>query len=105
MILQKYIAQSGYCSRRKAEELIKAGKVKINGQIAEAGMEFNDGDEVVICGKKIILKTEEKIYIILNKPRGYTCTKRKFEGEKNVFDLIKTDLFDVEGLEYCRPVG
>ncbi len=87
MLLQKYIAQSGYCSRRKAEELIKQGRVTLNGKIAKIGDKVNKGDQVIIQGKKIKLP-KEQIYIILNKPKGYVCTSRKFKKEKNVFDLL-----------------
>lgn len=89
IILQKYIAQSGLCSRRQAEELIRRGQVTVNGAKAELGMKADEGDEVRVRGKRIIL-AKKKIYIILNKPKGYTCTNRKFPGEKNVFELFKT---------------
>jgi pseudouridine synthase len=88
LVLQKFIAESGLCSRRKAEELIRAGKVMVNNKPAELGMKVGENDEVLVYGKKITL-ANEKIYIILNKPKGYTCTSRKFEGEKNVFEIVK----------------
>jgi pseudouridine synthase len=87
IVLQKFIAESGYGSRRKAEELIRQGKVKINGRIAELGERADENDEVMIGGKKIDL-ANKKIYIKLNKPKDYVCTSRKFKGEKNVFDLL-----------------
>lgn len=87
MILQKYISQSGYCSRREAEELIRAGRVKVNGKVAELGQAFVEGDRVLI-GNEVIGSAPEKIFILLNKPRGYTCTTAKFEGERNVFEII-----------------
>ena len=87
IVLQKFIAESGYCSRRQAEELIRLGKVLVNGELAELGMKVDDKDEVKVRGKRVAIN-KEKIYIILNKPKNYTCTNRKFEGEKNVFDLI-----------------
>ncbi len=89
IVLQKFIAQSGLCSRRNAEEMIRSGKVTVNNQPAELGMKADESDDVRINGEKIILH-EEKIYIVLNKPKGYTCTSRKFEGEKNVFELVKS---------------
>ena len=100
MVLQKYIADSGYCSRRKAEELIKKKKVKVNSEIASPGKKVIESDEVKI-DNKIIKTIKEKIYIILNKPAGYTCTNRKFKDEKNVFDLIniKERLFVVGRLD------
>jgi len=87
IILQKFIAESGYCSRRRAEELIKQGEVFVNGEVAEPGMKADDKDEIKIFGK-IIGLPEEKIYIKINKPAGYTCTARRFPGEKYIFDLI-----------------
>jgi 23S rRNA pseudouridine2605 synthase len=87
--LQKFIAQSGYCSRRQAEELIRLKKVLVNDELAELGMKVDEDDEVKVNGQKLTL-SKEKIYIILNKPKGYTCTNRKFTGEKNVFELLKT---------------
>jgi len=87
IVLQKFIADSGYCSRRKAEDLIRNGEVRVNGKVAALGGRVDDGDEVLVEGK--IIKTEsEKYYIVLNKPVGYTCTNRKFKDEKNVFDLV-----------------
>ena len=87
MRVQKFIARSGFCSRRKAEEFIKQGKVFINEKPVKLGDSAQDGDSIIICGRKIRL-VEKKIYVILNKPVGYTCTNRKFSGEKNIFDLV-----------------
>lgn len=88
--LQKFIADSGACSRRKAEELIKLGAVTVNGKPAELGMfvEAQNSDEVKIFNKKIEL-AKKKIYIKLNKPVDYACTNTKVKGEKNVFDLVR----------------
>lgn len=86
-VLQKFIADTGYCSRRKAEELIRAGRVRLGGDIAELGMQAAVGDLIEIDGKKIDLP-KEKIYIIFNKPVGVTCTNRKFKNEKNVFAFL-----------------
>lgn len=88
IVLQKFIADSGFCSRRQAEDLIRCGKVFVNDKKAELGMKASEEDEVEIDKRKISL-VEEKIYIKLNKPIGYTCTNRKFANEKNVFDLVK----------------
>jgi len=89
MILQKAISQSGYCSRRQADSLIRQGAVKVNGQRAIIGQEADpDKDSIMIAGRKIEIPSQ-KIYIKLNKPSGYVCTNRKFKGEKNIFSLIK----------------
>jgi len=92
MILQKIIALSGYCSRRKAEELIKTGAVKINGRVALIGEQADlEKDKITIKGK-LIADSEQKVYLKLNKPLNYTCTNRKFPDEKNIFELINLPL-------------
>ncbi len=90
IVLQKFIAESGHCSRRNAEELIRQGRVFVNGERAELGMKVDETDEVKV-NKTRVASAAKKVYIILNKPKGYTCTNRQFEGEKNVFDLIGID--------------
>jgi pseudouridine synthase len=88
MVLQKAIAESGYSSRRKAEEIIRGGHVKINGREALIGdLADPEKDKITISGR-LISKPEEKVYIMLNKPLGYTCTNRRFTGEQNIFELV-----------------
>ncbi|PKL72228.1 rRNA pseudouridine synthase [Candidatus Kuenenbacteria bacterium HGW-Kuenenbacteria-1] len=87
MILRKFIASSGFCSRRKAKELIKTGIVRVNGQKVESSQTIEQGDIVEIGNEKLELP-KEKIYIKLNKPIGYVCTNRKFKKEKNIFELL-----------------
>ena len=88
--LQKVIANSGYCSRRKAEELIKEGKVTINGEVVtELGIKISSKDAIEIDG--IPLKKEEKEYILLYKPRGVVTTTSDDKKRKTVIDLITTD--------------
>jgi pseudouridine synthase len=88
MILQKAIAASGYCSRRKADELIRAGFVRVNGEMATIGDQADpEKDNITIKGKGLP-GPEKKIYIKLNKPLGYTCTNKSFKDEKNIFDLV-----------------
>lgn len=99
--LQKVIANSGYCSRRKAEELISAGKVRVNSQvISELGFKVDGNDEIMI-GNKVISR-EEKEYILLNKPRGVVTTTSDEKNRKTVIDLIDTDkrLYPVGRLDY-----
>jgi len=88
MILQKAIASSGYCSRRKAEELIRGEQVNINGQLAFIGDQTDPEIDQITINGRLISRPEKKIYIMLNKPLDYTCTNRKFKNEKNIFDLI-----------------
>jgi 23S rRNA pseudouridine2605 synthase len=96
--LQKFIADSGYCSRRKAESLIIEGKVKVNKEVFRMGTKVDEKDQVTIKNRTI--KPQKKsIYILLNKPKGYVCTNN--ENEKNVFSLvdIKERLFVVGRLD------
>jgi len=101
IVLQKAIALSGFCSRRKAEVLIENNEIKINGQIAQKGDRVDlKKDKIEIRGKKLSSQPEA-IYLMLNKPRGYTCTNRRFPNEKNIFDLLpnKERLFAVGRLD------
>ncbi|OEF25034.1 23S rRNA pseudouridine(2604) synthase RluF [Vibrio rumoiensis] len=84
--LNKFISDSGFCSRRAADKLIDEGRVTINGQIPEMGTKVMPGDEVLVDHKPIRDK-EKPIYIALNKPTGITCTtERHVEG--NIVDFI-----------------
>lgn len=99
--LQKVIANSGYCSRRKAEELICNGEVKVNGKIVtELGTCVDKSDAITVSGKS--LTYEQKEYILLNKPRGVITSTNDEKGRKTVLDLIDTDkrLYPVGRLDY-----
>jgi len=89
IVIQKIIADSGHCSRRQAEALIKKGVVTVNGERATLGDRANPERDEVKVRDKVLSAITEKIYIRLNKPLDYTCTNRKFPGEKNIFDLVK----------------
>lgn len=100
--LQKVIAQTGYCSRRKAEELIEAGKVEVNGKvIREMGVKVSYDDDITIDGNAINVK-EEKVYFLLNKPRGIITSTSDDKKRKTVIDLIETDkrIYPVGRLDY-----
>lgn len=86
MRLNQYIACSGYCSRRQAERLITAEKVLVNGQIAPHVYFVKESDQVEIDGHKLI-HTSHKVYIILNKPRGITCTASPLIAD-NIIDFV-----------------
>jgi len=87
--LQKYLAHCGVASRRKAEELIKDGKVKVNGKtVTEMGIIVDRHDRVEIDGKRVSLE-KDKVYIMMHKPRGYVTTVSDPEGRKTVVSLLK----------------
>lgn len=99
--LQKVIAQAGIASRRKAEELIKDGKVKVNGEvITELGTKVSESDKVEVNNKPIEKETKE--YYLLNKPRGVITTTNDEHGRKTVTDLIETSarIYPVGRLDY-----
>lgn len=87
--LQKIISARGITSRRKAEELIEKGRVTVNGELAFLGDKADaDADEIAIDGKPIT-ESGDKIYIMLNKPRGYVTTAKDERGRKTVMELVK----------------
>lgn len=97
--LQKYLANNGIASRRKCEEFIKLGEVKVNGKVVtELGTKINtEKDIVTFKGKKVEIQ-KEKIYILLNKPIGYVTTVKEQFSRDKVTDLIKIN-------ERLVPVG
>ena len=99
--LQKFIAASGLCSRRKAEELIKMGKVEIDGEVVtELGVKVSGKESIVVDGE--LLRREEKEYYLLNKPREVITSCSDDKNRKTVVDLIETDsrIYPVGRLDY-----
>ena len=99
--LQKIIAHSGYTSRRKAEDLIVAGKVTVNGVVVkELGTRVKRSDDIIVEGN--ILSIEEKVYFVLYKPEGYISSTDDEKGRKTVIDLVATDkrIYPVGRLDY-----
>ncbi len=87
--LQKHLAECGIASRRKAEELIEMGKVKVNGHIATIGLKVDPKrDKITVRGKTVVANTT-KMYIMLHKPRGFVTTVSDEKGRKCVTDLVK----------------
>lgn len=99
--IQKVLADQGICSRREAERLIAAGKVKVNGHPVGVGDKMDpDYDKVSIDGKNVrIVRKRQYTYIMLHKPRGYLTTRSDDRGRKTVMDLVA----DVPAM--LRPVG
>ncbi len=87
--LQKFISQCGIASRRKAEELILQGSVKINGKTAVLGDKVNPSDKVFVKGKRIVMPKASYRYIMLNKPRGFITTMSDERGRKCVAELVQ----------------
>jgi 23S rRNA pseudouridine2605 synthase len=89
MPLNKFIAHSGVCGRREAAELVKGGKVVVNGdKIFEPGFKVAPTDKVLVKGKQVYLQ-KNAVYILLNKPKDYITTANDPEGRKTVLDIIK----------------
>lgn len=100
--LQKIISASGLMSRRAAEELIAAGKVSVNGVTAALGDKAEAGIDRILMDGKVLPSAGEKLYIMLNKPRGYVTTLSDEMGRKNVSELVKelgTRLYPVGRLD------
>lgn len=99
--LQKVIANSGYCSRRKAEDEILKGNVQVNGKIIkEMGYKVSVNDIIIVNGIK--LEKSDNVYILLNKPRGVITSVCDDKNRKTVVDLIETDkrVYPVGRLDY-----
>ncbi|CCJ33315.1 pseudouridine synthase [Caloramator australicus] len=100
--IQKYIARCGVTSRRGAEELIKQGKVKVNGELIKDIILVDPERDIVEVNGKIIKPEERKVYIMLNKPVGYVTTVKDEKGRRTVLDLIdvKERIYPVGRLDY-----
>lgn len=100
--VQKVIANNGYCSRRKAEELIKQGKVKINNEVVRELGTLVDTNDIIEVEGYVIEKKQEKVYVLLNKPRGVVTSTSDDKHRKVVTDLIHipTRVYPVGRLDY-----
>jgi len=99
--VQKVISNLGYASRREAEKLILDGKVLINDKVAILGDKVNDKDIISINGI-VLSKNNDKVYYLLNKPRGVVSTVKDPEGRKTIISLIDTDkrIYPIGRLDY-----
>jgi 23S rRNA pseudouridine2605 synthase len=96
MRIQRALARAGVASRRKAEELVAAGRVKVNGEVARTGQSVEPGvDKITVDGKPVALPAAAK-WIVLHKPSGVITTRNDPQGRQTVFDLVK----DEPGLTY-----
>jgi len=97
--LNKYIANSGLCSRREADKLIEEGKIKVNGKLVDSmGLKVSSQDIVTYNGKE--LKQEKLVYVLLNKPKDFITTTDDPQGRRTVMELVKT-----ASNERLYPVG
>ena len=96
MRLQRALARAGVASRRHSEELISAGRVMVNGVVAQLGQSVEETDEIRVDGKPIASAPAMPVWILLNKPAGVLTTRSDPQGRRTVFDCVK----DVPGLTY-----
>lgn len=86
MRLNKYLSDSGFCSRREADRFVEEGKVTVDGQVAQLGQKVTKDQKILVNGKPLI-REEERILIAFNKPRGIVCTTAKTEKD-NIVDYL-----------------
>lgn len=86
--INKYLSEAGYCSRRKADQLIDEGRVTINGKVPPMGEKIKEGDEVRVDGQLISKPKEEFVYLALNKPVGIVCTTDTRVEKDNIIDFM-----------------
>lgn len=101
--LQKYMARCGVASRRKCEEIILSGAVKVNDVVInELGAKVEVGSDVVKINDKIISLEENKVYIMLNKPEGYITSNNDEKNRKTILDLVKVEerIYPIGRLDY-----
>ncbi len=104
MRINKFLADKGIASRRRADEIISAGRVTINGVIATLGTSVEEGDEVCFDGKILAFAEKNLEYYIMNKPKGVVCTVSDDRGRKTVMDLLPDAVgrvFPVGRLDYA----
>ena len=101
--LQEYMARCGVASRRKCEEIILNGEIKVNGiLVTEVGTKINPSTDKVFYKDKEIKVEEKKVYIMLNKPEGYITSVKDERGRKTVLDIVKVEerIFPIGRLDY-----
>jgi len=96
MRLQRALARAGIASRRKAEELIAAGRVRVNGEVAQTGQSVDPSRDVILVDNKPLGAPAAVEWLVLNKPAGYMTTRSDPDGRSTVFDLVP----NIPGLTY-----
>ncbi len=86
--LQKLLSRYGVASRREAEELILSGRVTVNGRPAALGMKADEDRDAILVDGNPLARREQRVYIMLNKPRGCLCTRKDEKGRKTVLDYL-----------------
>src|SRR6188474_255985 len=86
--INKFLSETGYCSRREADKLIADGRITINGIPAELGSKVLESDEVCVDGKILTRPSEKFVYIAFNKPVGIVCTTDVENEKDNIIDYI-----------------
>ena len=97
--LNKFLALQLGISRRQADELISSGKISISGKKAELGARFLDSDEIKLGDKVISSKKQEFIYLLMNKPRGYVCSRKKQGENETIYAILPKKYHNL------KPVG
>ena len=103
MRINKFLAESGVCSRRAADKLIEEGVVKVNGKVCGLGTEINEAEDRVTVNGKTVNLVKKYEYYIMNKPKGFVCTVKDDKGRKTVMDLLPPNcarVFPVGRLDY-----
>ena len=99
MRINKFLADKGLASRRHADEMVSAGRVKINGKVAVLGENVEENDVVEVDGQVLSREGKQEKYYIMNKPKGVVCTVSDDRGRKTVMDFLP------EGVGRLYPVG
>lgn len=99
MRINKFLAENGIASRRHADGMVSAGRVKINGRVAVLGEDVGEEDEILVDDKPLVRAEKKPEYYIMNKPKGIICTVSDDRGRKTVMDLLP------EGAGREFPVG
>lgn len=104
MRINKFLAEYGVASRRRADEMIQAGRVKINGVTAQLGADVQDDDVIAIDDKQLVRQEKKLYYYMMNKPKGVVCTVSDDRGRKTVVDYLPQTgarIFPVGRLDYA----